>query len=209
MRTSFLSPTTLFTRVAAAALVASFFHVACCTSTSSGGGGLGGFGGQSTSFSLELSNDGAAPTALCLPNPVSETDAGAATCVVIEGSKASSCSCDPTTGRAQVPVSQQPLVQAAQATPGGAGLDCFCEVLQLCAAGTSGCTEAPGADLPSCQSVEPAPVANGWCYVDATKGAAQAAIVSRCPPSEQQELRFLGSATPQAGATFFVTCQGF
>jgi hypothetical protein len=196
-------------------LALAVFHVACSTSTSSssGGAGVGGFGGESTFFSGAITNDGpTTPDGLCLPNRVTETTSGqVASCVVLEGTKASTCTCDPTKARSPVSAQAQPLVQSAQAEPAGMGLTCFCEVTQLCVSGTAGCAEAAGADLTSCRT-DPASTENGWCYVDANDGKAEAAVIAsigKCPPKDTQQLRFLGSGAPQPGATFFVTCTGY
>jgi hypothetical protein len=131
----------------------------------------------------------------CLTRPLTPDATGQVACVVLEGLKVGAgqaCSCDTSKGRWPVSVDHQPAVLAAQAA--SKGLDCFCELAQT-----------SGAALKDCQTSLRSS-ANGWCYVDAADGPAQAALTERCPSTEPREIRFVGSAEPQSGATVFIAC---
>jgi hypothetical protein len=148
----------------------------------------------------------------CLPRTLNENAQGQVQCLILEGTKIASgaqCNCDTTKDRQMVTMEHQPAVVAAMADPVGMDLNCFCEIGQLCNAGTTGCTAPQGQDLANCQQAQVS-VANGWCYVDASYGAAQAALVAppKCPATEEHQIRFVGSGQPQAGATLFITCAG-
>jgi hypothetical protein len=132
----------------------------------------------------------------CLPRKLTPNMQGQVQCLILEGSKSNTCRCDTTMSRSDVLPEHKPAVIAAQAEPAGTGLNCFCEIDQ-----------AQGADLMDCQTKTPA-TSNGWCYVDADQGKAEAAIVSKCPPSQQRQIRFVGNGAPQHGATVFLTCAG-
>jgi hypothetical protein len=128
----------------------------------------------------------------CFPRKLTPNAQGQVACVVLEGTANTPCVCDPTRARSPVPLADQPLVQAAQQSPGGATLTCFCEIDQDA--------------TPDCETSATAS-SNGWCYVDASEGPGAAQIVAKCPASEQQLLRFVGTGNPQAGATLFLSCQ--
>jgi hypothetical protein len=129
---------------------------------------------------------------MCLTRPLTPNASGPVACVVLEGTKVQDCNCDANKGRSMVSPEHQPAVIAAQmASP---SLDCFCELGQ-----------ASGAGLHDCQT-SPQSSANGFCYVDAANGPAEAALVAKCPPTEPREIRFVGSAVPEAGATIFIAC---
>jgi hypothetical protein len=148
----------------------------------------------------------------CLPRTLNENQDGQVQCLILEGTKipaSAMCNCDGTKDRQMVTAEHQPAVVAAQADPVGMDLNCFCEIGQLCKAGTTGCNAPMGQDLTDCQTNQTSQ-ANGWCYVDASYGAAQAKLVAppKCPATEEHQIRFLGNGQPQAGATLFITCAG-
>jgi hypothetical protein len=148
----------------------------------------------------------------CLPRTLNENQEGQVQCLILEGTKipmGQQCNCDTTKDRQPVTMEHQPAVVAAQADPTGKDLNCFCEIGQLCQAGTTGCNAPAGMDLTDCQT-NMTPQGNGWCYVDAAYGAKQAAIVAppKCPATEEHQIRFVGNGQPQAGATLYITCAG-
>jgi hypothetical protein len=122
----------------------------------------------------------------CLPRTLNEQN-GSVQCLILEGTKvtdpATQCTCSGT-ARSVVPAEQQPAVAAAEADTASmsAGLNCFCAIDQLSGAGLENCQSATTSN------------ADGWCYVDATYGSAQAALVAKCPPA--------------TGSTLFITCAG-
>ena len=64
---------------------------------------------------------------------------------------------------------------------------CVCEV-----------DPAVGTSLLQCQTEpEPGPNTTGWCYVSATGGASQNALVEACREDHKQRLRFFGPITDQ------------
>jgi hypothetical protein len=131
----------------------------------------------------------------CLPRPLTPNAGGQVPCLVIEArnTNGAACACD---GAARVAVSQQhqPAVTSVQSTPLAAteNWNCFCEI-----------TQTSGAALTSCEN-DPIPKSDGWCYVSSTVG--NPALVSKCPPSEKQQVRFAGAGNPVSGATTFITC---
>jgi hypothetical protein len=131
----------------------------------------------------------------CLPKPLTPNAQGQVACVIVEGTHAAPCTCDPTKARALVSPQNMHIVQAAQASPAGQGLTCFCEINQ-----------ASGPALMDCQN-SAAPTSNGWCYVDASEGAGAAQLVAHCPAGGQHEIRFVGAGAPGAGAVDFLACQ--
>jgi hypothetical protein len=75
---------------------------------------------------------------------------------------------------------------------------CFCEIDQT----------PVGSELTQCTTVAKDPLANGWCYVDASEGPAEAALTSKCPAGDQHEIRFVGTGAPVPGSTLFLSCPG-
>jgi hypothetical protein len=136
-----------------------------------------------------------AERASCYPRALSPDATGAVACVMVEGTNAASCSCN-APGRSPVTAAHQSIVATAEgeAAATGADLNCFCEIDQT-----------QGADLTAC-ATNPEPMANGWCYVAASEGAAQARLVARCPATEQQQIRFVGAGAPQVGSSVFLAC---
>jgi hypothetical protein len=149
----------------------------------------------------------------CLPRTLVPDAAGQVSCLILEASHTTGgCTCDPNKARspvldgtncaagvspcpdhlpAEVAAQQDPLNKTEM-------WNCFCEIQQL-----------SGAALKDCQT-NPNPVAstNGWCYVDAQFGTAEAAIVAKCPVTEQHEVRFVNGGQPDSGSTLFITCSG-
>jgi hypothetical protein len=121
------------------------------------------------------------------------------------------CNCDEATGRAKIEELEDGeanpkynAVLAAKADPFAPKDDnawnCFCEILQL-----------SGDELTTCEDNEdPAASAqgNGWCYIDATVGIGNPALVEGCPANERRLVRFVGEGEPVTGSTVFVTCSG-
>jgi hypothetical protein len=132
----------------------------------------------------------------CLPS-APKTDAnGQVACLVLEGRRTGgSCSCDPSAGRSAVaPEFLVLALEEVQDDPTFANVDCMCEI-----------TQTSGAALDDCRS-STYPTSNGWCYVDATQGPKEAAIVAGCPANEARELRFVGKGEPAPGAALFIRC---
>jgi hypothetical protein len=130
----------------------------------------------------------------CLPRRLSPDADGQVACTIVVGSSTPAnggCSCS---GPGLSPGSAGPVgvVQAAQATPAGANLDCFCVLAQL-----------DGTGLQDCQTSS-TPSSNGWCYVEASQGPAQAARVAQCSPASPQEIRFVGPSA--STGTLFISC---
>jgi hypothetical protein len=145
----------------------------------------------------------------CLPRTLNENAEGQVQCLILEGTKTDTCQCNPSLARSVVSPEHLPAVQTAQADAVGKDLNCFCEINQLCNAGTPGCTAPAGADLHDCQTATQSQ-ASGWCYVDAAYGADQANLVKppKCPATEEHEIRFVGKGQPRSGSTLFITCAG-
>jgi hypothetical protein len=151
----------------------------------------------------------------CLPRKLTPDASGQVSCLILEAShtSAGACNCDPAKARGPVldgtncPAGYVgtcpdhiPAEVAAQQDPLNLTemWNCFCEIDQL-----------SGAELKDCQtSPNPAGTTNGWCYVDAQFGSAQAAIVEKCPVTEQHEVRFVNNGQPASGSTLFITCSG-
>jgi hypothetical protein len=148
----------------------------------------------------------------CLPRQLLEDPQGKVDCLILEGTQipqGAACNCNASMARQTVSDSHQPAVAAAQADPVGKALNCFCEVQQLCKAGTPNCNAPSGADITSCQTQQTT-MANGWCYVDAAYGGGQAMLVAppKCPATEEHQIRFVGNGQPNPGSTLFITCAG-
>jgi hypothetical protein len=131
----------------------------------------------------------------CLPRALKTDADGQVACVILEGRHTGGmCVCDPIAARSPVWAAHQSALEAAQADPASTDLDCFCEIDQ---------TSGPA--LTDCRT-SPHPTSDGWCYVDASQGPKEAAIVADCPAAEQQELRFVGRGEPAPGVALFITC---
>jgi hypothetical protein len=136
----------------------------------------------------------------CLPRQLAPDANDQVQCLILEASTTPNCNCDPAAARSPVSTEHLPAEDAAKADPLNktANWNCFCEINQL-----------SGAPLTDCQTAPvPGGNTNGWCYVDAAVNAQQAAIVAKCPPSEQHEIRFAGKGQPNPGTTLFITCAG-
>ncbi len=131
----------------------------------------------------------------CLPNALTPDANGQVACVVIEATHSQSCSCDPAAARAPVTADHQCLVDTAKQQPGGAGLDCFCEIEQ-----TSGTASQDCQDNESTQATT-----SGYCYVG--PGDGNPVLVKNCPAGEQQLLRFVGAGEPAPNSVVVVACQ--
>ncbi len=150
-------------------------------------------------------------TQRCLPRALVPNKAtGAVPCSVVEAylpKPGEACSCG--AGRLAGPVGAVPqseslanvvrgrLQQEGQCADAASCQSfCLCEIEQL--AGNQGC-----------ESDNPPPAGlAGFCYIDATAGIGDPALVGACPASEKRELRFVGSATPRPGATALIACSG-
>jgi hypothetical protein len=174
----------------------------------------------------------------CLPRTLTPDASGQVTCLILEASHtAGACNCDPAEARgpildgsncpagftgtcpdhrpAQVAAEQDPLNKTEM-------WNCFCEINQLQNPAGTACppsaqigmggvdaTVAGMCPLTDCQSdANVAGTTNGWCYVDAQFGLAEKSIVSKCPVTEQHEVRFVGKGQPNSGSTLFITCSG-
>ncbi|WP_281333655.1 hypothetical protein [Polyangium sp. 6x1] len=115
------------------------------------------------------------------------------------------CTCDPSTGRIEVPEAHASLVTRIQTHPRAAGepWDCFCMMIQA---------EA-GAARHACQEdVNDPPLASGepvhrWCYIDGatTPPTGNPELVSDCPDNQQRRFRITGDAKPLPKASLFLT----
>ncbi len=144
----------------------------------------------------------------CLPRQLEPAADGSVSCIVIEARVAAggACSCDPATGRADIPATldgdANPMMNAvkmAELSEFNPGWDCFCEVEQLQGDARAACqTDAKPEDV------------HGWCYVDATTvpQIGNPDLVKDCAADERRMLRFAGDADPISGATAFITCTG-
>jgi hypothetical protein len=145
----------------------------------------------------------------CLPRQLSPNAQGQVECLILEATNSKgACTCDPNKGRIPVDPAHQPAVDAAKADPlyATAMWDCFCEVPQVPASiGTPPVVN-------DCQTAT-SPTSNGWCYVDPSTAPLmyemqEAALVAKCPATEQHNIRFVGNGAPNPGATLFITCAG-
>jgi len=127
----------------------------------------------------------------CLPERLPMAATGNADCYVLVATHHADCNC------AEAGLSPANAERAGRArnlsqragwcdTSYGPCSDlCVCEV-----------DPAAGSSLQECQAeAEPAPGTTGWCYVSATRGAAQSALVDSCPANMPQRLRFFGPIT--------------
>ena len=131
----------------------------------------------------------------CLGHALAPDAQGNVQCILLEGRATSgACSCDPALARSPVAPAHQAALQAFKQEPSSTTLDCFCEIDQV-----------QGAALQDCQT-NAVTQSNGWCYVDAAMGAAEAAVVANCRPGDKHEIRFTGNAAPLPGATVFIDC---
>jgi hypothetical protein len=156
----------------------------------------------------------------CLPRTLSPDTSGEVQCLILEAStvptaEASACNQCQTAGRQPISMSNpnhEPAVQAALQDPDAAmaGWNCFCEIPQT----TLPAGSNPG--LEDCQT-NPNSTANGWCYVDPSTAPANYSpaeikeekdLVTKCPATEQHDIRFVGTGKAQEGATLFITCAG-
>lgn len=71
---------------------------------------------------------------------------------------------------------------------------CLCELEQATGDALSACQSDPNATTP------------GYCYIDASLGLGDAALLGECPG--QRGLRFVGEDTPRNGAQTFIACVG-
>ena len=175
--------------------------------TPGAGGGTGGqpgaapLSGSVNSFFTELKADGGG----CLPRALPRTPTGDVACRVIVARAASTCDCTApglSKTSADLSAASQSFMHDLGIC-GGAGEPpcsqyCQCNV-----------TEATGTSLSQCQT-EAAPDADslGWCYVSSEQGAAANALLSSCPDTSKQSVRFVGQSTPVAGDVYFLACAG-
>jgi hypothetical protein len=157
----------------------------------------------------------------CLPRTLTPDKTGEVACLILEATTVSSANesacnlCKTTPGRQPVSTTHQPAVQAALLDPSAkmAGWNCFCEIPQ-----TTGpdCTTDCNPGLEDCQTATVS-MANGWCYVDPSTAPStftpdeikeEKSLVSKCPPTEQHDIRFVGNGAAATGATLFITCSG-
>jgi hypothetical protein len=131
----------------------------------------------------------------CLPRVLKTEADGQATCLIVEGRHTGGmCACDPTAARSPLAPKFLLALPELQADPTFTNGDCFCEI-----------TQTSGAALADCRT-SAHPTSNGWCYVDATQGPEEAAVVADCPADEPRELRFVGRGQPADAAALFITC---
>lgn len=143
-------------------------------------------------------------TDLCFGRELSTDETGVTNCRVIEMLPSeAACACEGTRRDASDLVLEsvrQVLLQKEMCTSAAeCAKICGCEITQV----------APGANggLNSCQT-DAHTEDDGWCYVDATKGAASAQLVANCSDDAQQSVRFVGDGVPLEGSVTFLACQG-
>ncbi len=149
----------------------------------------------------------------CVNRPISVTtnpDTGETEtqCAVVEvtSTQGGACNCDANANRGPVddklvsPVLKQlgALGQCGPSSASGIPCDttnyCLCEINEA-------------SDKFSCENDPDGTVQGiGWCYIDAEQGIGNADLVKQCSP--QRQLRFVGTDTPQPGATVFIACLG-
>ncbi len=130
----------------------------------------------------------------CLPRQLFPDAAGQVPCVVLEANKAGSPACACTgVARQVVDDVHQHAIQEVQLQDASTVGDCFCEV-----------TPTTGAAVAACQQDDESGATNGWCYVDETHG--DAALVTKCPASEKQQVHFVGAGRASNGAADFIIC---
>jgi hypothetical protein len=143
----------------------------------------------------------------CLPRKLTPDAGGQVACLLIEARKTApgECSCaepavkgrrDPVLPDHQAAVDQAKNDAAAEA----AGWNCFCELVPVEGEALKACQNDLGREV---TTVDGTPV-DGWCYVDASTGNPE--LVSTCPASEPQKLRFVGEGEPLDNSTLFITC---
>jgi hypothetical protein len=138
----------------------------------------------------------------CFPRPLVATN-GEVACRVVEASPATACTCD-APGRSAPSSTLETNVEAELTLRGQCGGSsgvscsdyCLCEIEQL-----------SGSDLDACQNQEAAPDdIYGFCYVDPDQGFGNPSLVSACPATQRQLVRFVGSDVPRQGASAFIVC---
>ncbi|MBK6519205.1 MAG: hypothetical protein IPG04_34970 [Polyangiaceae bacterium] len=134
----------------------------------------------------------------CLPFSI-EAIAGQVTCLVVQSSRADSCTCDGP-GLSSPPATHDNVLAFIQSSEGYDDAEtCFCEVAQL---------EAD--ELQACQNDEQVPVGiDGWCYIDAspTSPVGNPDLVG-CGETEPRVVRVVGEPKPKSGATLHIFCTG-
>ncbi len=145
----------------------------------------------------------------CLPRQLHPDDHGQVACLLIEARKTApgECSCDaPSVEGRQDPVLPDHQAAVDQAkndkAAAAAGWNCFCEIKPVEGEALKACQSDPSREV---TSADGQPV-DGWCYVDATTGNPD--LISTCPASEPQKLRFVGEGEPLDNSTLFITCTG-
>jgi len=145
----------------------------------------------------------------CMSQSLSVDKTGTAPCLIIEARNTNaSCECDPNAGRKGISPgsSAENAVKAAKQDPlySKAEWDCFCEIPQSTGAELAACQQ-DASDYPMIDGK----YINGWCYVDASASppVGNPEILSKCPDNEKRNLRFLGQAAANTGATLFISCQ--
>ncbi len=151
----------------------------------------------------------------CLPRPLNADKDGNVPCIVIEASHSDAGQSDcKAAGRAPVDSTHQQAIVAAKADPlapkdpqGNVTWNNFCEITQL--AGLSTDKTSPKGQ---CQNTpDPTPDGlDGWCYIDglSVPPVGDPALVSKCPLSDQREVRFVGKGGVTPGATALISCSG-
>jgi hypothetical protein len=141
----------------------------------------------------------------CLPRPISAEN-GQIPCRVIEARlpTAEGCSCA-LPGRAELSSSAtRGAVQDGLTAQGLCGYSsgvacsdyCLCEIEQFAAS-----------ELDSCQNLSADPgTQSGFCYIEPDRGVGSPSLVSSCPATQRQILRFMGSDVPLQGSVPFLVC---
>ena len=148
-------------------------------------------------------------TGPCLPRQLAPDAQGQVSCLIVEARKTApgECSCvEPQVLGRQDPIlpDHQAAVDQAKYDPiaKAAGWNCFCEIKQVKDEALVACKN----DLSREPLTSDGKPADGWCYVDATTGNKE--LISTCPASEPQKLRFVGAGEPLDQSTLFITCSG-
>ena len=152
----------------------------------------------------------------CLPRGLLTADDDSVPCTLVETLPRPSeeCRCDAAAARKVPDETTASLIRAELASgeaklcaPDDPGCQraCLCEVLQV----QDAANPDPERALLECQEDPDAKNAEGWCYIANTEAqqVGNPELVSQCPPTQRQVLRFVGQGLGR-NTTTFVACRG-
>lgn len=148
----------------------------------------------------------------CLPRSLPLDENKQVPCTVIEAKdvnpgEVGACNACDSPGRRPVAQGHETLVDAAKkdlACQDG-GCNCFCEVAPLEGAAQEACQNKVSASFTDPATGEEA---HGYCYIDAnaTPAVGNPALVSGCPETERQMIRFMGDSPERSRSVMFIHC---